>query len=120
MNYYSTNQSAPIVSLREAVVKGLAPDKGLYMPENIPQLPKAFFDEIGHFGLTSISKTVARAFFGEDIPETNLDEIVADTLRTVFMRWNFFTAQPLHSKMWELDLWHECYPISCRNRSRMR
>ncbi|HBU45608.1 MAG TPA: threonine synthase [Porphyromonadaceae bacterium] len=80
MNYYSTNQSAPVVSLREAVVKGLAPDKGLYMPENIPQLPKAFFDEIGHFGLTSISKTVARAFFGEDIPETNLDEIVADTL----------------------------------------
>lgn len=80
MNYYSTNQSAPVVSLREAVVKGLAPDKGLYMPESIPQLPEVFFDEIGRFGLTTIAKTVARAFFGEDIPQTKLDEIVADTL----------------------------------------
>jgi threonine synthase len=80
MNYYSTNQSAPVVSLREAVVKGLAPDKGLYMPESICRLPEVFFDEIGRFGLTTIAKTVAHAFFGEDIPKTNLDEIVADTL----------------------------------------
>jgi len=80
MNYYSTNQSAPVVSLREAVVKGLAPDKGLYMPESIPHLPEVFFDEIGRFGLITIARTVARAFFGEDIPQTKLDEIVADTL----------------------------------------
>ena len=80
MNYYSTNQSAPIASLQEAVVKGLAPDKGLYMPENIPLLTNFFFDEIAHFGLTTIAKTVAHAFFGEDIPKAKLDEIVADTL----------------------------------------
>ena len=80
MNYYSTNQSAPIASLQEAVVKGLAPDKGLYMPENIPLLTNFFFNEIAHFGLTTIAKTVAHAFFGEDIPKAKLDEIVADTL----------------------------------------
>lgn len=80
MKYYSTNHSAPLASLQEAVVKGLAPDKGLYMPENISRLPKKFFDEIGHFGLKEIAKTVADAFFGEDIPKDKLAEIVSDTL----------------------------------------
>ncbi len=78
--FYSTNHSAPLASLQEAVVKGLAPDKGLYMPEKIVQLPQQFFDEIGSFGLTEIAKTVADAFFGEDIPKEKLDEIVTDTL----------------------------------------
>ena len=78
--YYSTNHSAPLVSLQEAVVKGLAPDKGLYMPEKITQLPQQFFDEIGGFELTDIAKIVANAFFGEDIPKGKLDEIVTDTL----------------------------------------
>lgn len=80
MNYYSTNHSAPLATLQEAVVKGLAPDKGLYMPEKIAQLPQKFFDEIGSFGLTDIAKVVADSFFGEDIPKEKLDEIVSDTL----------------------------------------
>ena len=80
MNYYSTNHSAPSASLQQAVIKGLAPDKGLYMPSAISQLPQQFFDEISQFRLTDIAKTVARAFFGEDIPQEKLDEIVVDTL----------------------------------------
>jgi threonine synthase len=80
MNYYSTNKKAPSASLQEAVVKGLAPDRGLYMPEEIRQLPQPFFDEIGHSELTDIAKTVAGAFFGEDIPKEKLDAIVTDTL----------------------------------------
>ena len=48
MKYYSTNHQAPTTTLREAVEKGLAPDRGLYMPENIRPLPKAFFDNIDH------------------------------------------------------------------------
>ncbi|HHV85466.1 MAG TPA: threonine synthase [Petrimonas sp.] len=80
MNYYSTNGSAPGASLQEAVVRGLAPDKGLYMPEKISRLPKEFFDEIGNSGLTDIAKTVAHAFFGGDIPKATLDKMVADTL----------------------------------------
>jgi len=47
MRYYSTNGKAPLASLQEAVVKGLAPDKGLYMPERIGRLPDQFFDNIG-------------------------------------------------------------------------
>ena len=46
MNYYSTNGKAPIADLQKAVVKGLAEDRGLYMPEKIHQLPKEFFDHI--------------------------------------------------------------------------
>ena len=80
MNFYSTNKIAPLATLQEAVVKGLAPDKGLYMPEKITRLPQKFFDEIGSFGLIDIAKTVANSFFGEDIPKEKLDEIVSDTL----------------------------------------
>lgn len=80
MNYYSTTHSSPSASLREAVIKGLAPDKGLYMPEKIARLPQHFFDGIDNFGLIEIARHVAYAFFGEDIPQEKLEEIVADTL----------------------------------------
>ena len=46
MRYYSTNGKAPIADLHKAVVKGLAEDRGLYMPESIKQLPQEFFDTI--------------------------------------------------------------------------
>ena len=46
MKYYSTNHQAPDASLQEAVVKGLASDKGLYMPEVIQSLPQSFYDNI--------------------------------------------------------------------------
>ena len=46
MKYYSTNHQAPVADLRKAVVKGLAEDRGLYMPEEIYKLPKAFFDDM--------------------------------------------------------------------------
>lgn len=80
MNFYSTNHTAPPVSLQEAVIKGLAPDKGLYMPEKIAALPQDFFNEIGTLTLADISKTVARNFFGEDIPQEELDILTADAL----------------------------------------
>lgn len=80
MIYYSTNKKAPIASLQEAVVKGLAPDRGLYMPEKIVRLSKEFFDELKNPGLQEIARTVADAFFGEDIPRKQLDAIVNDTL----------------------------------------
>ncbi|MDD2244221.1 MAG: threonine synthase [Dysgonamonadaceae bacterium] len=80
MKYYSTNHKAPEVSLQEAVIKGLAPDKGLYMPKSINHLSKEFIDNIGSMNLTEIGKTVANAFFGEDIPEEDLSTIVSETL----------------------------------------
>ncbi len=80
MHYYSTNKKAPLVSLQEAVVKGLAPDKGLYMPETIQQLSPDFYGKMENLGLPDIAKTVASAFFGDDIPKEKLDAIVTDTL----------------------------------------
>ena len=81
MQYYSTNKQAPLASLRKAVVKGLAEDRGLYMPERIHKLPKAFFDDMPGMKFQDIAYTVADAFFGEDVEDDGLKELVYDTLR---------------------------------------
>lgn len=80
MKYYSTNGKAPIATLEKAVVKGLAEDKGLYMPERIKALPQEFFDNIENLSFQEIAYTVADAFFGEDVPAEDLKRIVYDTL----------------------------------------
>lgn len=80
MKYYSTNGNSPLATLEEAVVRGLAPDKGLYMPERIKTLPKAFFDNTQDMTFQDIAYNVASAFFGEDVDGDALQEIVYDTL----------------------------------------
>lgn len=80
MNYYSTNGNAPIADLHKAVVKGLAEDRGLYMPEQIKKLPKAFIDNIQDMRFQDIAYNVASAFFGEDVDLDALQDIVYDTL----------------------------------------
>jgi threonine synthase len=80
MQYYSTNGKAPIADLQKAVVKGLAEDRGLYMPEKIHQLPKEFFDHIQEMSFRDIAYNVASAFFGEDVDLDALQELVYDTL----------------------------------------
>ncbi|MFI3293007.1 MAG: threonine synthase [Rikenellaceae bacterium] len=80
MRYYSTNQQAPWATLEEAVVKGLAPDKGLYMPETIKTLPADFYENIDKMSFQEIAYTVADAFFGEDVDAESLKAIVYDTL----------------------------------------
>ena len=80
MIYYSTNKKAPVATLEKAVVKGLAEDRGLYMPEQIRQLPKEFFDNIHQMSFQELSYQVADAFFGEDVDAESLKRIVYDTL----------------------------------------
>lgn len=80
MKYYSTNKQAPEATLEEAVVKGLAADKGLFMPRTIKPLPKEFYDNIENLSFQEIAYQVADAFFGEDVPAAVLKEIVYDTL----------------------------------------
>jgi len=80
MKYYSTNGKSPIADLQKAVVKGLAEDRGLYMPENIYKLPKAFFDNVQNMKFQDIAYNVASNFFGEDVDEDALQDIVYDTL----------------------------------------
>ena len=76
MNYYSTNHQSPDATLEEAVVKGLAPDRGLYMPYSIKELPPSFYAGIDALGFQDIACRVADAFFGEDIPADTLHDIV--------------------------------------------
>jgi threonine synthase len=100
MNYYSTNKHTPAVSLQEAVVKGLAPDRGLYMPEKIAMLPPAFFAGISSLSFQKIACTVAESFFGEDIESDTLKQIVCDTL-------NFDTPLvQIDSAIYSLELFH--------------
>lgn len=80
MMYYSTNGQAPKATLREAVERGLAPDKGLYMPESIQKLPSDFFEHIDQLTFQELSLEVARAFFGGDVDDASLRRIVYDTL----------------------------------------
>ena len=80
MLYYSTNHKAGRATLREAVVRGLAEDKGLYMPEVIKQLPASFWDEMAELTFQEVAYRVADAFFGEDVPADDLRRIVYDTL----------------------------------------
>ena len=81
MKYYSTNGQAPLADLQKAVVKGLAEDRGLYMPERINKLPKAFFDDIQDMKFQDIAYNVASAFFGEDVDLDSLQDLVYDTLQ---------------------------------------
>lgn len=80
MLYYSTNKKAPLATLEKAVVKGLAEDRGLYMPEKINQLPQGFFNHIDGLSFREIARNVADAFFGDDIEPEALKRIVNDTL----------------------------------------
>ena len=81
MKYYSTNKKAPIATLEKAVVKGLAEDRGLYMPERIKTLDSKFFDKMPEMTFQEIALTVADAFFGEDVEPEALKRIVYDTLQ---------------------------------------
>ncbi|MBQ9649884.1 MAG: threonine synthase [Prevotella sp.] len=100
MQYYSTNGKAPIADLHKAVVKGLAEDRGLYMPESIKPLPKEFFDTIETKTFQEIAYTVADAFFGEDVEAEALKKIVYDTLSfdcpVVQVNDNIFTLELFH------------------------
>lgn len=75
MKYYSTNKQAPMASLQEAVVKGLAADRGLFMPMTIKPLPQEFYDTIDTLSFQEIAYCVADAFLWRRHPcrytETN-------------------------------------------------
>lgn len=100
MKYYSTNKNAPDATLEEAVVKGLAADRGLYMPAEIKKLPVSFFEEIDKLSFQEIAYRVADAFFGSDIPAETLKQIVYDTLSfdvpAVKVKDNIYSLELFH------------------------
>jgi threonine synthase len=100
MKYYSTNKKVSGVSLQDAVVKGLAEDKGLFMPDSIKTLPQSFFDTIETLSFQEIAYKVADAFFGEDVEAEALKKIVYETLN--------FDVPLVHvnDNIYSLELYH--------------
>ena len=100
MKYYSTNGKAPLADLQKAVVKGLAEDRGLYMPEQIHKLPQAFFDDIQDMSFQDIAYNVAVSFFGDDVDPDGLQDLVYDTLSfdcpIVKVEDNIYTLELFH------------------------
>ncbi len=80
MNYYSLNNRKNISNFENAVVKGLADDKGLYFPEKITKLPDSFFKEIASLSKNEIAYQAIKEYIGDEIPEDALKSIIAETL----------------------------------------
>jgi threonine synthase len=100
MQYYSTNNPSHKVSLKEAVLKGLAPDNGLYMPSNIPRLDKNFFSQSRNMNFIEIGECVIKSLFSEDLTGNKIDELASHTLS--------FDAPiiKLSDRMFSLELFH--------------
>ncbi|MBI4231745.1 threonine synthase [Candidatus Peregrinibacteria bacterium] len=100
MQLYSTNHNSPEVSLKEAVLRGLAPDGGLYMPKEIPKLPQEFFDKIHTLNFQEIALEVAHALVQNDIPRSDLKKIIDESI-------NFDAPLlALNKELFALELYH--------------
>lgn len=100
MNYYSLNSPNTRVSFKEATIRGQAPDKGLYFPENVPLLSAEFIKEIHRYSREEIAWQVIRPYTGNSLPEKELRRIIAETI-------NFdFPLVPVTPDISSLELFH--------------
>lgn len=100
MLYYSLNRQAPEVDFRTATLLGQAPDKGLYFPQNIPQLPKGFLNILDSLSKEEIACQVIQPYVGNTIPQKELENIVAQTVAFPF------PLLPLSQNISVLELFH--------------
>jgi threonine synthase len=100
MKYYSLNHNAPTVSFKEAVIQGLASDKGLYFPETITPLNPVFFNVIENLSHKDIAFDVIQQFVGDEIPEDHLRAIIAETLSFDF------PVVEVENGIYSLELFH--------------
>lgn len=80
MQFFSTKNNTTKISLKEAIFKGLPEDNGLFVPEEIPTLPSDFFDNLANLSDSSIAFAIAKKFVGDEIPDEDLQAIVADAI----------------------------------------
>ena len=76
MNFYSTNKKSKKVSFKEAVIKGIADDGGLFMPDAFPLLPKGFFSDINDLSFSEINYKIASSIIEDEIPSHPLKLII--------------------------------------------
>ena len=100
MKYFSTNRKAPSVDFKDATLSGQAPDKGLYFPSYIPNLPVSFFDRIEHLSKEEIALEVIQPYIGDSIPDCELMDIVTKTIAFDF------PLKPLNENISVLELFH--------------
>ena len=100
MNYYSLNGKSPSVSFKDALIRGLAPDKGLYFPEKISKLSNDFINNIENYSNEEIAYECINQFVGQDIPEQELRKIIDDVLSFDF------PLVKLNNKISFLELFH--------------
>jgi len=100
MKFYSTNGQSPAVSFKEAVIKSLPTDRGLYFPEYIPQLKPEFFDSLSNLSIAEIGFEVLKEYCKDDISESKLQEILIEAL-------NFeIPAVNVEKNIYSLELFH--------------
>ena len=80
MKYYSLNKQSPEVDFKEATIRGQAPDKGLYFPENIPQLSASLVQDIDQYSNEEIAYQIIKPYVGETIVDEELRKIVKETI----------------------------------------
>ncbi len=100
MNYISLNHNSKKVNFENALINGLAPDKGLYYPEYTPKLSKKFIDNIQHYSNYEIAYKVIKPFIGDCIDKKNLNNIIKNTLSFEF------PLKEINSKIYSLELFH--------------
>ncbi|WP_046758000.1 threonine synthase [Kordia jejudonensis] len=100
MNYYSLHHKSPKVSFKEAVIRGLAPDRGIYFPKNITPLSEEFIQNIHNYSHEEIAFEAIKQFVGDEIPTDVLKEIIAETLSFEF------PVVPVEDNIGTLELFH--------------
>jgi threonine synthase len=100
MLYYSTNRKSSAVSIKEAVIRGLAADGGLYLPEYFPTIPSSWFEGIAGKSLKDIACFVAGEFLKDDVPENTIYDIIDASL-------NFpIPLTEVDENIYSLELYH--------------
>ncbi len=100
MRYYSLNNSSPLTSFKKAVQNGIAPDRGLYFPEEITPISEDFINNISDYSNEEIAYEVIKQFIGDEIPATILKEIIKKTISFDFPVVN------LDDNIGSLELFH--------------
>lgn len=100
MKYYSLNNKNHTVSFQEAVINGLSPDKGLYFPSKISELPKTFFENIENTSNEEIAFEVIKPFIKDEIPEKELKQIIKETISFDF------PLNKVENNIYSLELFH--------------
>lgn len=78
IQYYSTNLQSEKVSFKKALLQGLAPDKGLFMPDRLPEVSPEELRDYSGMAYHEIAFHLARKFLGSEIPEQALEQITKD------------------------------------------